>query len=179
MISKMYRATFALSLLGVLLSLMSILDLGAHPGTFAWLFLYLPFLWALWVCCAVFIRRQRNLVHLLILWGVIDIAVLLLFLSSSMGFEHWTETHGADVVLFVTSLPVLMPTLLPTALLPDSFQLLLTQSLETLLKLCGNRMGEGFACWLYFSLSAVPQSLFLLGLGQLIMLINRKQKISN
>lgn len=174
MIPKLYRATYILSFIGLLLSLMSIADQGKHPNVFAWLFFYMPFLWALWVCCVIFIRRERNFLQLLALWCVIDIAVLVLFLSFAIGVDHWAKASGGDVVLFVTYLPVLIPTNFLIGFLMDSFKLPLTQSFDGLLTLFGSRMGEGFACWLFFSFLALPQSAFLIALSQVLISFKRK-----
>lgn len=176
MSSILYRLTSVLSCIGVFFSLISIVDQAKHPSIFGLLFLYMPFLWILWVCCVIFIRRERNLLHLLGLWCVIDIAILMLFLSFSMGTDDWTKGNGADLVLLVTYFPVLIPTNFLISFLMDSYQLSFSQNFDVLLKLFGNRIGEGFACWLSFSLLSIPQSLFLIAFSQILIFMKKKEK---
>jgi hypothetical protein len=167
MTSQLYRVTRFLGLIGLLLSVVSIADLGQHPKFFAWLFFYMPVLWLLWICCVLFVRKERSLRQLLILWMIIDIAILMLFLSFSRGLDHWTKANGVDVVLLMTYFPVLVPTNFLMGFFSDNVKFPFTHNLDALIKLFGGGMGDGFACWMIFSGLAALQSLALVGISQL------------
>ena len=165
---RIYKITFFLSTLGAMLSLISLTSWGQVQDSFAWLFFYMPVLWLLWICCVFFMMEKFSRHQLLLLWLIIDTAILLLFISFSMRVEHWANSNGIDMVLLATYFPVIIPTGLIFGLLPGVIQHDISHGFDSLLALLGGGIGDAFAVWMCLSMIAAFQSMVFVGVSRFL-----------
>jgi len=112
----------------------------------------------LWLV-SVFIspRIKGNAARLVVLWVLIDAAILLALVSIGEGKASFSQAQGADDVAFVAYFPVIVPVALLVSLLPDAVAHYLLHSFDFLGGTLG-RAGQIVALWIDLSILAGVQS---------------------
>lgn len=166
--SKLYAATPFLAAIGLVFSVAGIgtawlwSSFFASHDFFLWLIFYLPALWILWIFCAFYVQPKRELRRLLSMWLVIDLSVLLVLMSLAMSTEGGINAQGADMVLFLLYLPIIVPLGLVAGWLLHIANL----SSANVGMLFDSTLGEVFAVWLEFSLIGALQSWILAAVSE-------------
>ncbi|SRR6266480_290250 len=122
-----------------------------------------PVLWILWYGSVFFSPIVRGHgVRLTILWGVIDLAILVALVSLYLGSPQFPRMQGADAVVFTAYAPVVIPLGLLIGLLPEHLSHPMLHAFDGLGSAFG-RTGDSVALWSGLSLLAAVQS-FLIAL---------------
>ncbi len=98
------KITFLLSIIGLFLSAVSFAFPKLPAGA---LCLYFGGLWLLWNGC-IFIKTKNKEAWLILVWAVIDISILVTFLSVTSSFGDVRHSQGAEMVWVIAYLPVLL-----------------------------------------------------------------------
>jgi hypothetical protein len=156
--SGLQRVALLLTAAGLAFSALSCAVAASHKGSLWWLFLYFPVLWVLWLV-SVFVspRIRGNAARLMVLWVLIDAAILLALISLGEGKPAFSQAQGADAVAFVAYFPVVVPLALLVGLLPDTVAHYLLHSFDFLGSILGS-VGEIVALWIDLSILAGVQS---------------------
>lgn len=109
--SKIYKFTVTLALLTLASEGLSILT-GYRNGWQLGLVFLMPILWTLWIACVVFHKFETRTWKLILLWILIDIAVLLAD-RLALGSFHGVDTKGgSELVLLMEFSPPMLPIIL-------------------------------------------------------------------
>lgn len=150
--SGLYGWSFTFSFLVCCLLTMSNAMPEKYKEFFVWLMFGVPFLWALWFCCIWTANGQRRLFKISLLWGLINLAMLLFILSFS-DFSNWKISKDGETVIGTLYLTVVLPLIL---FLPDVFLNLLSHSANSISRLLGGGDGTYFiAMWCILSLLSI------------------------
>jgi hypothetical protein len=171
----MHSRTTALSFIGlqrVLLILAAlsfvvcVVTLSLPDSQKSWLsFLLLafPVLWVLWYGSVFFSPIMgAHGIRLIILWGLIDLAILVALVSLYLGNAQFPRMQGTDAVVFTAYAPVVIPLGLLIGLLPEYLAHPMLHPFDRLGSMFG-RTGDAIALWSGLSLLAAAQS-FLIAL---------------
>ncbi|MEO7577183.1 MAG: hypothetical protein ABIT83_06180 [Massilia sp.] len=156
--SRLYNASVAFSLIGVTLTLVSFFVPRPYISFFGWLFIYMPFLWALWLCCVFFARLETKSRKILYLWLLIDFTVLFLFLSFSIAVDNWAHSSGIELVYVLVNFPVAMPLLWILGWFPRAVRSEFLNFFDVLAGLFGSGPSGAIAIWLTISAVSIIQS---------------------
>ena len=165
--SRLFNFTFMLSCINLLLTSVAIIAPQDKTIFFAWIFLYMPVLWCLWIACVFFSKMENAGRKLIYLWGMIDFSVLLLFISFARHVENWSHARGVEFAIAVPNFPVLMPTLFLSNLLPDLIQVDIFKKMDALPKMFSNGLGDALAIWIPISLISALQSFLIYGMSRI------------
>lgn len=166
-----------LSIVGFIITIISFFFVGAKKWSFEQLSLLFLCLWFLWgICALLFINRKRFL-RLLSLWALIDVSVLLFFLSLSMGISNWERSIGADIVVYTTYYPFILAINIIDRLVPITFINALSAFRNMLVVPFPAFIRGGLDIWLPFSLLAIVQSVGIVCIAILVktLLVRRKK----
>jgi hypothetical protein len=114
--SNIYKIATTLVLFTLASAAISIL-ISYESGWQIGLIFLLPILWTLWIACVIFHKMETQTWKLILLWVLIDLAVLLtnrLMLGSFHGFDPTVESV---FVLLMEFSPTILP-MIPISLLP-------------------------------------------------------------
>jgi len=159
---RLYKLTFILSLIFTSLSVVSLAFCGTQKGLFGWLFLCFPVLWLLWICCVFLVKLPNVSTKLVRLWFIIDLSILILFLSFSMSIENWTKSNGIDMVILISYLPFTFIPWLFLNLIPKTIESAFFEYINMLEKLFRNDLGNTVMVWAIASGFTVIQSFLLI-----------------
>jgi hypothetical protein len=150
--SGLQRLVLMLTLIGLLVASLSYLVSAPRRSLFWPLFFFLPLLWILWLT-SVFVSPiiKGNTGRLILLWALIDLAILLTFNSFGQATPTFHRTQGADLAAALTYAPVIVPTALLVSFLPD----VVTHSLHRVLDSLSANSGDGETVSLWISLSSI------------------------
>lgn len=162
-----FRVSTVASVVGLLLSIISLVLANRYREVFAWLIFYVPLMWLLWIACVFLMRSALCWKRLLLLWLIIDLTILVLFFSLAYGENNWTRSQGIDVVVSVVYLPVAFPTLFLLYLLPHELHLTMASTMDYASRQLGVGIGDIISIWLLLSVVAAIQSLLIYGISRM------------
>jgi hypothetical protein len=151
------KITLLLSIIGLLLSAVSF----AFPKLPAGLLcVYFCGVWLLWHDC-IFLRMKNKEVWLALLWVIIDVSILVTFLSVTSSVGDVRHSQGTEMVWGMAYLPVLLVWIAISYIFPN-----LLHSPEKAFHFAelwfGKAYGGVVADWLALSVVAASQLLFVL-----------------
>ena len=159
--STLYRLSFSLAAFGFLLAGCGLLFFAQWPHVIAYLCLLMPVLWSLWIVCLFWGSARSQTLNLVVLWVLIDLAVLLLYVFFSQGSLNWSKSNGIDSLVLLTYFPIAVPTLALYGLLPHDARLIIAQAGEAFAKTMGGGAWDAVLIWLEMSLLAAVSSVLL------------------
>lgn len=119
---------------------------------FVWLMFSAPFLWCLWFCCIWAANDRRWLLKISLLWGGVNLVILLFILSFS-DFSSWNQSKDGETIIGTLYFPIVLPLIL---FLPDALLTLLGSSANAISRLFGGGGGTYFiAMWGILSLLSI------------------------
>lgn len=145
--SRLIKSTWLLCFLGLALALTSFLFHKESKEIFSLLYFYIAFLWILWIICLLFGKSERPIRDLCLLWILIDVIALALFVSAALDIDNFAQARGTEMVVYITYLPMIIPTGYAHELLPLNIE-----------KYFSSSVGSAFAVWLEFSIIAAVQA---------------------
>jgi hypothetical protein len=152
------RVLFALATLSVALCMATLALPNSDRSWLSFLLLAFPVLWTLWYGSVLFSPVVRGgWVRLMILWGLIDLAILVALVSLYLGNAQFPHMQGADAVVFTAYVPVVIPLGLLIGLLPEYLAHPMLHGFDGLEPILGGT-GDGIALWSGLSLVAAVQS---------------------
>ncbi len=167
-----------ITIIAILAPFISFFFAGTEKTLFAWLVLYIPFVWFVWIISTVLYISRKRLYKLMVIWFAIDISALLFFLSFSMGMSHWERSNGADIVVYVTYFPVIVPSNMFVNLAPTVLIDISSIIREYFVNLFPYAIQGVMSIWFSMSALAVFQSIFIIAcailLKKIILNIGRK-----
>jgi len=162
------RVVLFAALAGLLASCVSFLFSSVPAG---FLCFYFALCWFLWIISTL-LGAGRNYGVLAITWNIINISILIMFLSVTASMGDTRHSQGTELVWFVSYLPMVLPVGL--AFNPTFIVTQITPRLEYWF---GGVVGGEVSDWLQLSIIAVAQSLIIIFLvrgGCLLLALKRR-----
>ncbi len=98
------RITLLLSVIGTILSLGSFAFPKLPVGTLCF---YFGGLWVFWNGC-IFIKIKNKIIWLTLLWAIIDVSILIMFLSVTSSVGDVRHSQGTEIVWGIAYLPIFL-----------------------------------------------------------------------
>ena len=114
------------------------------------------------------VQLEKSFWKLVKLWAIIDVSVLVLFLSFAMSIVNWTKSNGIDMVVLVSYLPFAILPWLLNSVIPETAGSAFLAYIGLRDKLCGSGLGSTVGLWMIVSVFAAVQSLLLITLSRCI-----------
>lgn len=173
--SRLYKITYVLILIiWGLIALAAISETYRHSVWFVWLIFFLPLLWTIWLLFPA-LDTKRTLWQVLLLWGLVDATVLAVLSLLMLGTENMNGPSGEDVVLFVLFLPLDIPLLLASYVIPmfgDGLALIASATAAFFVGVKGS-----MADWVGMSVMVAPVSITYLVLCRFLRSRNNNHKV--
>jgi hypothetical protein len=119
---------------------------------FVWLMFCTPLLWCLWFCCIWAADDWRWLLKISLMWGGVNLAIILFILSFS-NFSNWNHSKDGETIIGVLYFPIVLPLIL---FLHDALLTLLGNSATSISRLLGAGGGAYFiAMWCILSVLSI------------------------
>ena len=147
-----------MSLLGLALTVLSF-AFPQYPVGF--LSFYFFILWLLWMGC-VFIKFNKKTLKLILLWAIIDVSILIMFLSITSSVGDASQSQGTDLIWGLAYLPITFPTGVPIAYFSPTFLTTLASLSAFARPWLGKAYVPVIADWLQFSIIAAIQLILIL-----------------
>lgn len=103
-----------------------------YKEVFVWLIFGVPVLWVLWFCCIYAVDDERWLRKILLLWMLVNLAIII-FIFSFSDFSDWKHSKDGEVVIGTLYLPIVFPLIL----LPGTLLTSLSNSANSISTLLG------------------------------------------
>jgi hypothetical protein len=165
---KLFDVTLAMSLIGLAITLASFAFPRFIVGILCF---YFGGLWILWTGC-FFVKLKHKIMKLALLWAIIDVSILVMFLSITTTIGDVGQSQGTEIVWGIAYLPIIWTSIPFSRVLPSPS--IVTDKVFALVQpWTGKAYGGVIADWFTFSLAASIQlSLFI----AILWVVNRVQR---
>ncbi len=113
--------------------------------------------WLLWIWCLLLKPFRGKLSALIGLWLILDLSILLSFLSAASMLGDIERSQGAEIVWGIAYLPSILPFGLMVNVLHDSFRLIFAALNNACVEYLGAAYGHVTGTWIGLSLVSIWQ----------------------
>lgn len=151
---KLVRFSWMASIAGLIASMASFFVPSYPAGTLCF---YFFFAWIIWIGCAWIDVVQRKVIRTLFLWVVLDLSILVCFLSVANSLGDVANSQGAEMVWGIAYPPSILPFGLIVGVRPEGIDLLIQGMTNASVNTLGPAFGHVFSDWAQFSLISIFQ----------------------
>jgi hypothetical protein len=160
---RLLDVAIVLGIVALGLAILSFGPWGDLKGWFSLVFFGFPLLWSLWIFSVLSRQVTEALSRVVMLWAIIDLAVLTLFISFSLSMDGWARSSGIEMVTGIVYMPLGTGMLSLISLLPDGTREALVGNLKALEGAFSKGSANAFGLWLSMSLLSILPSVVLGG----------------
>lgn len=147
---------------GVLFALLGII-MPKGKYLFAWLVLYIPMLWIIWIFYVTWYSREVPLSKKILLWLGISLVMLLFLITSMAGIKDWSAQLGSDLVAYTLISPLTSPISLVLKFFSENlYRLIFGNILDFIHYVDFDSSNNPITLWIALVLMMLPQTLLIL-----------------